>query len=76
MLLLFGIKTAIKQLPGRLSTCRYCGSTVEHYLEERASKFTVFFIPLITLSRKYRITCSNCGQQSSLSRGGLRALSR
>jgi hypothetical protein len=76
MLLLFGLKTVIKALPGRISTCRYCGSTVEHFLEERASKFSVFFVPLLTLSRTYRITCSNCGQQSSLSKSGVKALAR
>jgi hypothetical protein len=76
MLLLFGLKTVLRALPGRHSACRYCGQYVEQYLEERASKFTLFFIPVFTMSRAYRITCSNCGQQSSLSKKGMKALPR
>lgn len=76
MLLLFGLKTVVRALPGRRSACRYCGQYVEQYLEERANKFTLFFIPVFTLSRTYRITCSNCGQPSSLSKKGMRALAR
>ena len=76
MLLLFGLKTVVRALPGRYSSCRYCGQYVEQYLEERASKFTLFFIPIFTMSRSYRITCSNCGTRSSLSKRGMKALAR
>jgi hypothetical protein len=76
MLLLFGLKTVLRALPGRHSLCRYCGQYVEQHLEERASKFTLFFIPIFTMSRSYRITCSNCRQRSSLSKQGMKALAR
>jgi len=76
MLLLFGLETVLKALPGRLSTCRYCGVYAKQHLEERASKFTLFFIPVFTVSRTYRIACSNCGQRSSLSKRGMIALAR
>lgn len=76
MLLLFGLKTVLRALPARQATCRYCGRHGEHSLEERASKFTLFFIPVFTVSRQSRITCSNCGQRSSLSRRGMKALAR
>ena len=66
MLLLFGLKTALKNLTGRAATCQYCGRLVHHHLQERATKFTLFFIPVFTTSRTYRITCSNCGQTSSI----------
>ena len=76
MLLLFGLKTVQRALPGRLSLCRSCGQYAEQHLEERANKFTLFFIPIFTMSRTYRITCSNCGQRSSLSKRGMKALAR
>ncbi|MEV7135659.1 zinc-ribbon domain-containing protein [Arthrobacter sp. NPDC093128] len=76
MLLLFGLKTVLRALPARKATCRNCGRHVEHYLEERASKFTLFFIPVFTTSRTYRIACSSCGQRSSLSRRGMKALAQ
>ncbi|MDQ1057954.1 hypothetical protein QFZ23_001855 [Arthrobacter globiformis] len=64
MLLLFGFKTIQKLLPGRSATCQYCRVFAHQHLEERATKFTLFFIPVFTTSRSYRITCSNCGASS------------
>lgn len=64
MFLLFGFKTIVRALPGRPATCQVCHSFVHHYLEETATRLTLFFIPVFTTSRKYRITCSNCGQVS------------
>lgn len=76
MLLLFGLKTVLRPLRGRTATCQTCGLVVHHYLEERASKFTLFFIPVFTMSRSYRITCSNCGQVSAISARKKKALAR
>ncbi|MFF2244382.1 zinc-ribbon domain-containing protein [Arthrobacter sp. NPDC058130] len=66
MLLLVGLNTVVKNLPGRTATCQYCGRLVHHHLQERATKFTQFFIPVLTTSRTFRITCSNCGQTSAI----------
>lgn len=66
MFLLFGLKTVLNDLPGRPATCQYCGRSAHHHLQERATKFTMFFIPIFTTSRSYRITCSNCGQTSAI----------
>lgn len=74
MLLLFGFKTVLKALPGKPATCQNCGSFVHHHLEERATRFTLFFIPVFTTSRSYRITCTNCGYLSSISARQKRAL--
>jgi hypothetical protein len=67
MLLLFGLKTVLRPLPGRAATCQSCGLFAHHHLEERATKFTLFFIPVFTTSRSYRITCSHCGQVTGIS---------
>lgn len=74
MLFIFGLKTAVKALPGRMATCRNCGQYAQHYLDELARKFTLFFIPVLTTSRSYRITCSNCGRVSSMSARDRKAL--
>lgn len=76
MFILFGLKTALRALPGRAATCERCRSFVHHRLEERATKFTLFFIPVFTTSRSYSITCSNCGQVSSISARQAKALAR
>ena len=74
MFLLFGLKTALTDLPGRLATCQRCHQFVQHHLQQRATKFTLFFIPVFTTSRTYRITCSNCGQTSAIKARQARAL--
>ena len=76
MLLLFGLKTVLRPLTGRTASCQYCGQFVHHHLEERATKFTLFFIPVFTTSRSYRITCSNCGQMSTINSRQKNALAR
>ncbi|KRE81487.1 zinc-ribbon domain-containing protein [Arthrobacter sp. Soil764] len=74
MLLLFGFKAVHKALPGRAATCSNCGAFIHHLLEEQATKFTLFFIPVLTVSRKFRITCTNCGYVSSITGRQKRAL--
>lgn len=74
MFLLFGFKTVLKALPGKPATCRNCHSFVHHHFEERASKFTLFFIPVFTTSKSYQITCTNCGYVSRISAREKRAL--
>nr|WP_244208486.1 zinc-ribbon domain-containing protein [Arthrobacter oryzae] len=54
----------MRDLPGRAATCQRCRQLVQHRLQERATKFTLFFIPVFTASRAFNITCSNCGQHS------------
>lgn len=76
MLLIFGLKTVLRALPGRPATCQNCGRFGPHYLDEEARKFTLFFIPVFTTSRAYRITCSNCGMVSSISSREKNALVR
>jgi hypothetical protein len=66
MFLLFGLKTALKDRPGRAATCQYCSQLAHHHLQERATKFTLFFIPVFTASRAYQVRCSNCGQTSAI----------
>jgi uncharacterized protein YlaI len=66
MFLLFGLKAALRALPGHAATCQHCRQPVQHHLEERATKLTLFFIPVFTTSKSYRIACSNCGQISMI----------
>lgn len=74
MLILFGFKTVQKLLPGHTASCRYCGVSAHQHLEERATKFTLFFVPVFTTSRSYRITCSNCGASAVVNSRQKRAL--
>ncbi|MBT2566297.1 zinc-ribbon domain-containing protein [Arthrobacter sp. ISL-85] len=66
MILLFGLKKILRRLPGRMATCQHCGQFVQHHPEERATKLTLFFIPVLTTSRAFNITCTHCGQNSTV----------
>ena len=66
MFLLFGLKTVLRDQPGRMATCQYCGRFVHHHLQERATKFTLFFIPVLTTSKTFNITCTNCRQSTTV----------
>jgi hypothetical protein len=37
-------------------------------LIEEAGKFSIFFIPIFTTSRRYYSACPNCGGQNEISR--------
>lgn len=76
MFFLFGLITKFKVLPSLATTCQYCRTFAQQYLEERATRFTLFFIPVFTVSRSYQMTCSNCGQHSTISRRQKHALVR
>jgi hypothetical protein len=75
MFILFGLKTVQRPLPGRPATCQRCGRFVQHGLAERSTRLTLFFIPVFTTSRSFRITCSNCGTVNTLTRRQKNSLS-
>lgn len=74
MLILFGFKTAVKELFRRQAVCPNCGQNASQRVDERASKFTVFFIPVFTTSRRYSRTCAYCGITYELSKSEKNAL--
>ena len=76
MFILFGFKTAIRHLFTTSGTCQYCTQHVAQRIEERATRFTLFFIPLFTTRRRYGSTCSNCGGSTPLSKQEKEALAR
>lgn len=68
MFILFGLKTAFRTLLSRPATCLNCGQYAPQDVVERATKFTLFFIPLLTVSRRFQLHCGNCGYQTDLTR--------
>ncbi|MBT2521145.1 zinc-ribbon domain-containing protein [Arthrobacter sp. ISL-28] len=76
MIFIFGLSSKFKALPSRAATCQYCQALVQHYPDERATRLTLFFIPVFTTSRSYHVTCSNCGQRSTISGRQKKALNR
>lgn len=68
MLLIFGATPRERVLTRVTFVCEYCRTRAEQDVVESATKFSVFFIPLFTVSRRYFVVCSNCGGMTALTR--------
>jgi hypothetical protein len=68
MLLIFGTTLRDRILAVVSFVCEYCGTRSTQDVIESATKFSVFFIPLFTVSRRYVVVCSNCGGATALTR--------
>jgi hypothetical protein len=66
MLIIFGLKTAVRLLGVVTVTCRRCGNPAAHRLEERRRIVTLFFVPVLPLGRRTVITCTYCGLTSEV----------
>jgi ribosomal protein L37E len=67
VLLIFGFRSYVRTLAMLTLVCRNCGNPAAHRLYEVTRKFTLFFVPLFPVSRKYGITCAACGVGTRIS---------
>jgi hypothetical protein len=65
MIILFGFRKKLAILATLSMACPN-GHVAAHRLTKITHWFTLFFIPTIPLSRKYFLTCIQCGQTSNL----------
>jgi len=68
MFLLFGTSTRQALLTVVDFACRACGRSVDQQVVRRATKLSLFFVPLVTVSKRYQVQCTNCGAVTPLSR--------
>ncbi|PRY68033.1 zinc ribbon family protein [Glaciihabitans tibetensis] len=68
MFLLFGARTAEALINVVTFVCGYCGVRAEQQVVKRATKFTLFFVPLFTVSSSYSNTCTHCGGTTNLTK--------
>lgn len=68
MFLIFGTTLRDRVLVVVTFVCEYCGAQAAQNVIESATKVSLFFIPLFTISRRHVVTCTNCGGTTALSR--------
>ena len=68
MLLIFGTTLRDRVLTVVTFVCEYCRMRAAQEVVESGTRFSLFFIPLFTVSRRYFVTCSNCGGTTPLTR--------
>ncbi|TWP53381.1 zinc-ribbon domain-containing protein [Lentzea tibetensis] len=60
-MVIWGWRTYVQQLVMLTLVCQQCQNPAAHNLHKRITKFTLFFIPLFPLSRKFGLQCTFCG---------------
>lgn len=68
MFLLLGTSVRQALLTLVVFACRFCGRTVDQQVARRSTRFTLFFVPLFTVSKRYHVQCTNCGGVTDLTR--------
>lgn len=68
MLLIFGLNGYTDVLGELPALCGRCHNHAMHHVIKQGNKFSLFFIPLLTVSAHYALACTICGQQRSLSK--------
>lgn len=66
MLIIFGLRVAVRPLGIVTVACRRCGNPAAHRLEERRRTLTLFFVPVLPLGRRTVMTCTYCGTTSDV----------
>ncbi|WP_328339785.1 zinc-ribbon domain-containing protein [Micromonospora sp. NBC_00421] len=63
MFFIFGLRTKVTRAGVVTAVCRHCGNQAAQVISRRATKFTLFFVPLIPIRTKYVQQCSFCGAE-------------
>jgi hypothetical protein len=66
VILLFGTRASLEAMLTVTFVCHFCGVAAPQQVYRRSTRFTLFFLPLFTLSRKHFVECSNCGGTTEL----------
>jgi hypothetical protein len=68
MLLIFGTTLRDRVLVVVDFVCGFCGVASSQEIIERATRISLFFIPLVTIGRRHVVVCTHCGADTPLSR--------
>ncbi|MFF5171573.1 zinc-ribbon domain-containing protein [Micromonospora sp. NPDC000089] len=74
MFFIFGLRTKVTRSGVVTQVCRHCGNQAAQVITRRATKFSLFFIPLIPIRTRYVQQCSFCGAEYAVARDEARRL--
>jgi len=75
-MLIIGIGVIEDLLSTLVFTCENCGNHAAHQLTKQNRKFSLFFIPLFSVSTKYFDSCTACGRIIEVSKEQAEAAAR
>jgi predicted RNA-binding Zn-ribbon protein involved in translation (DUF1610 family) len=67
-MLIFGFGVREILLSTLIFTCETCGNHAAHHLTKQSRRFSLFFIPLFSVGRKYLDSCTACGRTIEVSK--------
>lgn len=62
MFILFGFRSMVRTLAMTTFLCRVSNQPAAHRLSKISRWFTLFFIPVFPVSRRFVLTCAACGE--------------
>ena len=68
MFLFIGVFPREREIAAASFRCDHCHEEAAQRIIETGSRLWVFFIPLLTFSRRYVMVCSHCGWTTEVSR--------
>ncbi|MGC4894682.1 zinc-ribbon domain-containing protein [Micromonospora sp. DT31] len=68
MFFIFGLRTKVDRSGVVTQVCRNCGNQAAQVITRRATKFSLFFVPLIPVRTRYAQQCTFCGAEYDISR--------
>jgi hypothetical protein len=68
VLILFGVRSKVRVLAIVTFLCNTTHQSAAHRLIQVTRWFTLFFIPVFPVGRRYVLTCVACGQSSKLTK--------
>src|SRR5690625_4227234 len=68
MILIGGVKPNHTVLATATLNCGHCHSPAAHRLIKDVGKLTLFFIPTVTVTTRYRVECVFCGAQNPMTK--------
>lgn len=67
-MLIIGLSVKEVLLSTLVYICEVCGNSAAHQLIKRSKRFSLFFIPLVTVGTTYVDSCTACGRVIGVSR--------
>lgn len=67
VIVIFGTKAYRTVLATVMLVCSVCHNPAAQRIEKLSTKFTLFFLPLFTISTRYQLQCAMCAATSTVS---------
>ncbi|MEV0426519.1 zinc-ribbon domain-containing protein [Micromonospora sp. NPDC049836] len=68
MFFIFGLRTRVVRSGVVTEVCRNCGNQAAQVITRRATKFSLFFVPLIPVRTRWTKQCTFCGAEFDVPR--------